>query len=64
MTVCNIVDNDFSLNAPVIIQGYNTGIEYVNTLADSTGDIPWDLYGKIIVSMSTEDSAIVLLIED
>lgn len=64
MVVSNIIDNDFSFNAPLIIQGYNSGIEYVNTLRDGWGDVPWDMYRKTIVSMSTEDSAIVLLVED
>jgi len=64
MTVSRIIDNDFSFNAGLIIQGYNSGIEYVNTLENGWGDVPFDLYGKLLVSMSVEDSAIVLLIED
>ena len=64
MTVSRIIDNDFSFNASLIIQGYNSGIEYVNTPRDGWNDIPWDLYGKTLVSMSVEDGAILLLIED
>ena len=64
MTVSSIIDNDFTFNAGLIIQGYESGAEYVNTNADGWGDIPWYVYGKTLVSMSVEDGAIVLIVDD
>ena len=64
MTVGRMIDSDFSFNAGLIIQGYNTGIEYINTLENGDGDVPFDLYLKDIVSLSVEDGAVLLMIED
>lgn len=63
-TVGRIIDADFSFNAGLIVQGYNTGIEYVNTLEHGNGDVPYDVITKTVVSMSVEDGAVVLLVED
>lgn len=64
MTVRDIVDNDFSFVAGLIIRGFNTGDEYANTPKSGWGDVPFDVYDKELVSMGVEDCAIVLMVED
>ena len=55
---------DCSLNAGLIIRGYNSGYEYANTVESGTGDVDLGLIPYRIVSISVENSAVVLMIED
>ena len=64
MTVGNMINNDFSFNAGLIIRGYNSGKDYVNTIRDGWGDVPFDIVDKTIVALGVEDYAVLLMIDD